>query len=184
VNVRIARDAWIWSFVQPSEARLWTWAWIWSWDPLGCATPSAAPPQPRPGKTPAGQDPKAGLGRSKSRQQRSDQTRKPVKSEQHSCSSTAQAGYGLFYKHVGGSNPLRRQQVCFKPNQGLQTPNSSENPGLLGLSTSQFSRESISLAVSRSKTGAFSHGRIVSGLLAWECESSIPAAASQSCVTR
>ena len=30
--------------------------------------------------------------------------------------------------------------------------------------------------MSRSKTGAFSHGRIVSGLLAWECESSIPAA--------
>src|SRR6476620_974749 len=109
VNVRIASEAWIcWSFVQPSDARFWTWASIWSWDPLGCATLSAAPPQPRPGKNPAGQDPKAGLGRSKSRQQRSDQTRKPVKSEQHSCSSTAQAGYGfrMFYKHIGRSNPL------------------------------------------------------------------------------
>jgi hypothetical protein len=53
------------------------------------ATPSAAPPQPRPAKHPAGQDPEAGLSRSKSPQQRSDQTRKPVISEQDSCSSAA-----------------------------------------------------------------------------------------------
>jgi hypothetical protein len=50
------------------------------------ATPSAAPPQPRPGKTPGGLDPEAGLSRSKSPQQRSGQARKPVKSEQDSCS--------------------------------------------------------------------------------------------------
>src|SRR6476660_1104845 len=59
MNVPVASDAWICcSFVQPSEARFWTWAWIWSWDPLGCATPSVAPPQPRPGKTRQGKTPK------------------------------------------------------------------------------------------------------------------------------
>jgi hypothetical protein len=50
------------------------------------ATPSAAPPQPRPVNHPAGQDPEARLTRSKSPQQRSDQARKPVNSEQDSCS--------------------------------------------------------------------------------------------------
>src|SRR4030088_3036397 len=45
------------------------------------ATPSAALPQPRPGKRPAGQDPEAGRSRSKSPQQCSEQTRKPVNSE-------------------------------------------------------------------------------------------------------
>ena len=50
------------------------------------ATPSAAPPQPRPGKLPAGPDPDARLSRSKSPQQRSDHARKPVISEQDSCS--------------------------------------------------------------------------------------------------
>jgi hypothetical protein len=50
------------------------------------ATPSAAPPQPRPGNHPAGPDPEARLSRSKSPQQRSDQARKPVNSEQDSYS--------------------------------------------------------------------------------------------------
>src|SRR5258708_24556174 len=50
------------------------------------ATPSVAPLQPRPGKRPAGQDPEARLSRSKSPQQCSEQTRKPVNSEQDSCS--------------------------------------------------------------------------------------------------
>src|ERR1019366_6102861 len=49
------------------------------------ATPSAAPPQPRPAKRPAGPDPEARLSRPKSPQQRSDQARKPVNSEQDSC---------------------------------------------------------------------------------------------------
>ncbi len=43
-------------------------------------------PKPRPGKRPAGQDPEAGRSRSKSPQQCSEQTRKPVNSEQDSCS--------------------------------------------------------------------------------------------------
>jgi len=51
-----------------------------------CATPSVAPPQPRPAKHPAGPDPKARLSRPKSPQQRSDHARKPVISEQDSCS--------------------------------------------------------------------------------------------------
>jgi hypothetical protein len=46
------------------------------------ATPSAAPPQPRSVEHPAGQDPEARLSRSKSPQQCSDQTPKPVNSEQ------------------------------------------------------------------------------------------------------
>jgi hypothetical protein len=46
------------------------------------ATPSAAPPQPRRANHPAGQNPEARLSRSKSPQQRSDQGRKPVISEQ------------------------------------------------------------------------------------------------------
>jgi hypothetical protein len=53
------------------------------------AAPSAAPPQPRPADCPAGQDPEASLSRSKSSQQCSDQARKPVNSEQDSCSWTA-----------------------------------------------------------------------------------------------
>src|SRR5258707_15458458 len=55
----------------------------------GCATPSVAPPQPRPVNRPAGQDPEARLSRPKSPQQRSDQARKPVNSEQDSCSFPA-----------------------------------------------------------------------------------------------
>jgi hypothetical protein len=51
------------------------------------ATPSAAPPQPCPGKTPAGQDPESRLSRSKFLQQRSDRTQKPVNSEQDCCSN-------------------------------------------------------------------------------------------------
>jgi hypothetical protein len=51
------------------------------------ATPSAAPPQPRPGKRPAGQDPEARLSHPKSPQQRSGHARKPVISEQDSCSN-------------------------------------------------------------------------------------------------
>jgi hypothetical protein len=50
------------------------------------AAPSAAPPQPRPGKAPGRAGPRKRLGRPKSPQQRSDQARKPVNSEQDSCS--------------------------------------------------------------------------------------------------
>src|ERR1700681_4441641 len=50
-----------------------------------CATPSVAPPQPRSANRPAGQDPEARLSRPKSPQQRSDQARKPVISEQDYC---------------------------------------------------------------------------------------------------
>jgi hypothetical protein len=50
------------------------------------ATPSAAPPQPRPGKLPGRARPRRAPSRSKSPQQRSDHARKPVISEQDSCS--------------------------------------------------------------------------------------------------
>ena len=61
------------------------------------ATPSVALPQPRPGKRPAGQDPEAGRSRSKSPQQCSEQTRKPVNSEQDSCS------FGQLLKEVAAN---------------------------------------------------------------------------------
>src|SRR5438876_5036945 len=50
------------------------------------AAPSAAPPQPRPGKLPGRAEPESALSRLKSPQQRSGQARKPVISEQDSCS--------------------------------------------------------------------------------------------------
>ena|SRR6267378_791851 len=46
------------------------------------ATPSAAPPQPRRANHPAGRDSKGRLGRPQPAQQRSNQARKPVISEQ------------------------------------------------------------------------------------------------------
>src|SRR5258707_10497852 len=63
----------------------WDFGWGMGHSELD-ATPSAPPPQPRLGKSPAGQDPEARLNRSRSPQQRSDQARKPLNSEQHSCS--------------------------------------------------------------------------------------------------
>lgn len=50
------------------------------------ATPSAAPPQPPPGQTPGRARPRSRRSHSKSPQQCSEQTRKPVNSEQDSCS--------------------------------------------------------------------------------------------------
>ena len=50
------------------------------------ATPSVAPPQPRPGNCPAGPESEERFSRPKLRQQRSDQARKPVNSEQGNCS--------------------------------------------------------------------------------------------------
>jgi len=52
------------------------------------AAPSAAPPQPARASYRAGPDPEARLSRPKSPQQRSNQARKPVISEQDSCSLT------------------------------------------------------------------------------------------------
>jgi hypothetical protein len=68
------------------------------------ATPSAAPPQPRPGKSPGRARPRSRLSRSKSPQQRSNRTRKPVISEQDNCSSRGQS-------HRRFESPLLRQQV-------------------------------------------------------------------------
>jgi len=56
------------------------------------AAPSAAPPQPGPGKSPGRAGPRSSLSRSKSPQQRSNQHRKPVISEQESCSYGTDCG--------------------------------------------------------------------------------------------
>jgi hypothetical protein len=61
--------------------------WVWSWDPLRFMR--RHPPHhlsPAPVNHQAGQDPEARLSRPKSPQQRSDQARMPVNSEQDSCS--------------------------------------------------------------------------------------------------
>jgi hypothetical protein len=84
----IVRAIWVcWSFELLSGSQPSAWVWAWSWDPLRFAR--RHPPHdlsPARAKRPAGQDPKARLSRPKSRQQRSDQARKPVNSEQDSCS--------------------------------------------------------------------------------------------------
>jgi len=76
------------------------------------ATPSAALPQPRPGKTPAGQDPKRAFAASKSPQQHSDQTRKPVKSEQDSCSFDGNHGQSLALSGDPVDQTCGIQQRC------------------------------------------------------------------------
>src|ERR1700687_704765 len=63
------------------------WSWAWSWDPLKFMR--RHPPHhlsPARASYRAGPDPDARLSRSKSPQQRSDLARKPVISEQDSCS--------------------------------------------------------------------------------------------------
>src|SRR6266404_5266075 len=69
------------------------WIWAWSWDPLRFARryPSHHL-SPARAQHPAGLDPEAHLSRSRSPQQRSDQARKPVNSEQDSCSLVRAAG--------------------------------------------------------------------------------------------
>src|SRR5258708_16910488 len=104
MNVWIASEAWIcWSFAQPSEWKLWLLIWIWSWDPLKLCDVIRRTTSAPPGQNPAGQDPKRAFATSKSRQQRSDQTRKPVKSEQHNCSFDSNHGrLSAGENHRGG----------------------------------------------------------------------------------
>src|SRR5260370_28649822 len=81
---------------------------MWSWDPLKLCDVTAAPPQPRPGKILAGQDPEARIRHFKSPQQRSDQTDKPVNSEQDSCSFDSNhdlLGVGSSYIPAGPVTP-------------------------------------------------------------------------------
>jgi hypothetical protein len=82
---QIARGIWAcWPFGRLSRPH---WIWAWSWDPPRFMR--RHPPHhlsPAWAKHPAGPDPEASPSRPKSPQQRSDQTRKPVNSEQDSCS--------------------------------------------------------------------------------------------------
>src|SRR4029077_17645662 len=69
-----------------SQPSAWFWAWSWE-DPLKFMR--RHPPHhlsPAQANHPAGQDPEASLSRPKSPQQRSNQARKPVNSEQSCCS--------------------------------------------------------------------------------------------------
>jgi hypothetical protein len=70
-----------------------------------CATPSAAPPQPRPGKRQAGPDPEAGPSRPKPPQQRSVQARMPVNSEQDCCWLGREVGMQWFIRRFESFRP-------------------------------------------------------------------------------
>src|SRR5258706_1572604 len=86
VPIACVTRAW-WSFGRLSGSRPLAWFWAWSWDPPRFMR--RHPPHhlsPARAKHPAGQDPEARLSRSRSPQQRSNQARKPVNSEQDSCS--------------------------------------------------------------------------------------------------
>src|SRR5260370_36963039 len=89
-----------WSFAQPSESRLWILAWIWSWDPLKLCDVIRRTTLAPPGKTPAGQDPEA-HSPPQSPQQRSDQTRKPVNSEQDNCPFDSNHGLRIAIRWGG-----------------------------------------------------------------------------------
>src|SRR5258708_38874990 len=93
MQVPVACEILAWrSFGQLSGAQPSAWIWAWSWDPLKLMRRN--PPHhlsPAWAKHPAGLDPEAGLGRSKSPQQRSVQAGKPVNSEQVSCSFSSNA---------------------------------------------------------------------------------------------
>src|SRR5258705_10867467 len=81
MQARVACEIQAWgSFEQLSGAQPSAWIGAWSWDPLKLMR--RHPPHhlsPAWAKHPAGLDPEAGLGRSKSPQQRSVQAGKPVK---------------------------------------------------------------------------------------------------------
>jgi hypothetical protein len=87
------------------------------------ATPSAAPPQPRPSKHPAGQDPKACLSRPKSPQQCSDRTRKPVNSEQDYCSIN---GSSWLLDQQFESHSLRHRTVRLSSVECPKNPQQTE----------------------------------------------------------
>src|SRR5258707_14346966 len=77
--------------------KLWLLIWIWSWDPLKLCDVIRRTTSAPPRQNPAGRDPKRAFATSKSRQQRSDQTRKPDKSEQDNCSfDSNHAAYARF----------------------------------------------------------------------------------------
>jgi transposase InsO family protein len=84
------------------------WIWVWSWDPLRFARRHPSHHlSPAWADHPAGPDPEARLSRPKSPQQRSDQKRKPVNSEQDSCS------FGQLPNSV--SRKLARHFEIFRP---------------------------------------------------------------------
>jgi hypothetical protein len=127
----------------------WVSIWLWSLRVLrGFAR--RQPPQrlsPAAQNCPAGPPPKARQSRFKSPQQRSNEAEKPVISEQESCSPAILSAVRIpFAPPTSLLQTLRR----------LAEAQLSENPGVLGLPKSQFSRKGISRVVSRSKTGAFS----------------------------
>jgi len=97
------------SVPQPSA-----WIWAWSWDPLRFARryPSHHL-SPARAKHPAGLDPEAHLSRSRSPQQRSDQARKPVNSEQDCCSLVRAAGRLLVEIRTRPRPEPRTQELNF-----------------------------------------------------------------------
>src|SRR6202158_3432393 len=95
-----------WTLVKPSAWRSWPSIWAWSWDPLKFMR--RHPPHhlsPARASYRTGPDPEARLSRPKSPQQRSNQARKPVISEQDSCSLALMSGLSRERYCTVSSNP-------------------------------------------------------------------------------
>ena len=89
-SIACVKRAWR-SFGRLSGSQPSAWFWAWSWDPLKFMRRHQPHHlSPAQANHPAGQDPEARLSRPKSPQQRSDQARTPVNSEQY-CGSYASA---------------------------------------------------------------------------------------------
>jgi hypothetical protein len=111
-------------------------AWIWAWSRDSPRFMRRHPPHhlsPARANHPAGQDPEARLSRSTSPQQRSDQHRKPVISEQESCSyAVACAEIGSTGSKFESSRPS--QAVWRSEKMSLILTERPANGGLLRIS--------------------------------------------------
>jgi hypothetical protein len=86
------------------------------------AAPSAAPRQPRLGKSPGRARPRSQLSRSKSTQQCSDQARKPVNSEPDNCSSLGLLGRRQAARTVDPDSTIRRFESSHPSQRFLWSP--------------------------------------------------------------
>src|SRR6266550_3450950 len=102
--------------MKPSAWRPWSSIWAWSWDPLKFMR--RHPPHhlsPARASYRTGPDPEARLSRPKSPQQRSVQARKPVISEQDSCSLALMSGLCRERYCTVSSNPTLSASIINYP---------------------------------------------------------------------
>src|SRR5258707_7605840 len=160
------------SFGRLSRSPPSAWFWAWSWDPLKFMR--RHPPHhlsPARANHPAGQDPEARLNRSTSPQQRSDQDRKPVISEQQSCSSAmACAEIGSTGSKFAAKAVQRPKEIALtaRRNIGMQARHCRNAKFLRHLLKKpliclQLSRKGfVPTTISRSPLHAFSYHRLLS----------------------